>query len=191
MTTRVEFMSMVYLSMNKKEIKELADKLVEENFPIENVFEISFSPDPQSSFHCSLVLEALFIKDPALLDPILDDLFGKYNQVKHYTTARTFGKILTNIYRLKQQKHATPKMLEVTDGKYDDAVIEGCFKQLNVKEIKISVAIWQLQLLVNFMNKKNAWIKEEVTAVIGRMSQTDAPSIAAFVKKYSSKIAKL
>jgi hypothetical protein len=191
MITRAEFMSMVYLPMNKKEIKELADTLIEENFPLENVYEISFSPDVQSSFHCSLVIEALFVKDPASLDPILDSFFSQYNQLNHYSTARTFGKILTNIYRLKEQKHATQRMLEVTDGRYDNEIIDGCFKQLTAKNIKISVAIWQLQLLTFFMNRKNAWIKSEVIAIIDRLSQTDQPAVEAFIKKYRSKIAKL
>jgi hypothetical protein len=184
-------MSRIYLSTDRKMIKQLAEDVIANDFPLETVMEMLHSPNAQCSFHCSLLLEALFIKDSALLDPVLERLFRQYSEIKRYSTARSLAKILTNVYRLKAQKQATPKMLEVTDGRYDDNIIDGCFKQLNHKEFKISVSIWQLQLLTFFMNKKNAWVKDEALAVIERIRQIDSPSVVAFTKKYCEKIKSL
>ncbi|MDR1005890.1 MAG: hypothetical protein LBL74_03395 [Bacteroidales bacterium] len=189
--TRFDFISMVYLPLTKKEIKDLADRLMSERFPVETIYEIASSPNAQSSFHSSLVLEAYFSLDKSSLDPVLDELCGKYNEIEHYTTARTFAKILTTLYRLKEQRQATDKMLEVTDGRYDDKIIDGCFRQLQTDNLKISVALWQLQLLTYFMNKKNAWIKDEVYAVIEKMRQNETPGVKAFTAKYLNKIKNL
>lgn len=182
---------MVYLPLTKKEIKEIVEQLVKEKFPVKTILEISFSPDNQSSLHSALILEALFLKDYALLDPILDDLFDKYNEIEYYATARTFGKLLTSIYKLRQNKKATSKMFKVTDGRYDDKIIEGCFKQIEDNDLKLSIAVWQLQLLTFFMNKKRKWIKEEVLVIINKIRKTDSPAVVAFTTKYLEKIKKL
>ena len=189
--TKSDFITAVYASIKRQQIKELAEILLADNCLMESVFDVSLSSDGRRAFHCGLVFETLFIKDAALLDPVLDELCSKYNQIKHYSVARSYGKILANIYRLKEKKRATPAMLRVTDGRYDTEIIDGCFKQLTAEKMRISVAGWQLQLLTYFMTDKHAWIKSEVLAIAERMSQTGTPSVAAFIRKYSSKIAKL
>lgn len=168
-------LAIIKSTLSKKKVEELAKTIVESEFPLDELIDLTFHPEEQVGFRASWILENIYLNNTLSFIPYTHYFLTKFQYQQNLSSRRHFGKILA----LMTSKKA-PFPIHVIVSQYEsDELVETVFNWLIDDQVPVAVKSHCLNILAN-LSKKHDWIKDELLETMNFL--VDKESIAFYAK---------
>ena len=178
MLTVQELVKQISATIGKARVIELTKIILEQNFELRDLIEITFHPDKNIAFRASWILENVLLDDIEAHIADINYLTERFVDVTYPSSQRHYGNIIMRITSPKAPQSIKDHIKHIDL----NPVIEHLFEWLIDPEVKIAVKSCAAEALFN-MRHQYAWIKEELAEQLQYLMRGGTAAIQARGKK--------
>lgn len=162
-------------TIGKKKVIELTKIVVESNFSIKELIDLSLHQDNQISFRAAWILENIYSNHIEWFISSISYFLDCFSLQNNLSARRHYAKILAFI----THKKASPEIKQVIADYDTDLIVETVFSWLIDEKVPVAVKSQCLNVLGN-LHQKHSWIKDELIQTMDFL--IDKESIAFYAK---------
>jgi len=178
MISQAELIKQISGTIGKTKVLELTRILMEQQFDLRDLVDVTFHPDKNIAFRAAWILENLFLDDPARYEPELEYLLSHIKLIKHESCRRHYTKILMHI--------TSPKALPLIKNKLTqinmEPAVEQCFDWMIDSKVRVAVKVFASEALFK-LRYRYPWIKDELAEQIKFLMRNGTAAIQSRGKK--------
>ena len=178
-------LTLIKSTLSKKRVEELAKIVVESEFSLQQLIDLTFYPEDQVGFRAAWILETAYINNPLRFVPHIAYFLTKFNQQQNSSSQRHFGKILA----LMTHKKAIQPIKEIINHHETEELIETVFSWLIDDKVPVAVKSHCLTILAN-LSVKHDWIKNELIETMNFLIDKESIAFYAKVKQIRKQLSK-
>ncbi len=168
-------LTIIKSTLSKKTVDELAEIIVESDFSVQDLIDLTFHKEEKIAFRASWILENVYMKHTFHFWPHVDYFLVRFHQQNNLSSRRHFGKILA----LMTARNALFYIKDTINKYKTDELVETVFNWLIDDKVPVAVKSHCLNILAN-LSTKHQWIKDELTETMNFL--VDKESIAFYGK---------
>ena len=179
-------LTIIKSTLSKKRVEELAIIIVDSEFSIKDLIDLTFHVEEQVGFKASWILETVYINNSACFIPHITYFLTKFHQQDNLSSRRHFGKILALMTAKKTPSYIaeTIRMCET------DKLVETVFSWLIDEKVPVAVKSHCLNILAN-LSSKHDWIKPELMETMEFLVDKESIAFYAKVKQIRKQLASI
>ncbi len=164
--------------MGKTTIAELSKKLKSENFPYQDIIDLTFHSDKQIAFRAAWLMDTMYFDDPLFYLNDTDYLLKQIPDIKYPASKRHYSRIVLNLTSAKAPKVIKDKLAS-TDLR---PVVECFFDWMIDLKVKVAVKVFAAETLFN-LRQRYPWINDELESQIHYLMRNGSAAIQSAGKR--------
>ena len=180
-----EFIAGLSLTFTKNNVNQLSAFVLEADFPLNDLIDLTFHEERKIGFHAAWVLETVFLMKPLVLVPHLAYFIQRFPEQRNPSARRHFAKIAA-VFSAPKTALLLEKKLE---GLELDQLIEALFSWLIDEKVAVAVKVHSMQALAN-LSGRYLWVREELLETLKFFSDRERKAFFSRSKQIQKLLSK-